>query len=221
MPDSGQTRMDDSLKELYEALDRELTWMFLRWNQYSQLFKSPTRIALLNSSAPFFFSIIQEVLWFETLLGISRLAGPASTAGKPNLSAQRLRPLLEERGLRQSIEPFLDEAVSASAFVTDWRNRHIAHRDLDLSLSRSVRALPEATQPLVDRALDCQAALLNALSKHYDQSSTAYRFAAPIGDAASLLYVIRDGLRREELRQKRLEDGQYDPSDWDDELPAI
>jgi hypothetical protein len=40
-----------------------------------------------------------------------------------------------------------------------------------------------------------------------------------MGNAESLLYVLRDGLKREELRRKRLEAGEYRPEDWNREPP--
>jgi hypothetical protein len=48
---------------------------------------------------------------------------------------------------------------------------------------------------------------LNAVEGHYCDSTTGYDLGGPLGGATSLLYVIDDGLRAQEAREKRLEEG--------------
>jgi hypothetical protein len=108
--------------------------------------------------------------------------------------------------------------VEAAAFAKDWRDRHIAHRDLDLLLGRTATPLSKATKEKVDNALASIAALLNRLDLAFFDTTTVYDFIDPVGGCESLLFVLRDGLRREELRSKKLEEGSYNPEDWDDRL---
>jgi hypothetical protein len=76
--------MGSDLGELVTALDVELTWLFLRWLQFRKLYVDrPSRIETLNRTASFFFWLVQHVFFEDTILGISRLAGPAKSAGKP------------------------------------------------------------------------------------------------------------------------------------------
>ena len=214
--------MGSELGELFTLLSTELTWLYWRWTQYVQLYADkPSRLEILNASAPTFFWIIQQTLWLETILGISRLAGPEATGKKQNLSVRRLLPLIADAGVRTDGQRLLVEVTSNSAFAMDWRNRHIAHRDLDLSLGRHVSALAPASKEGVDAALDSLAALLNRIERHHLNSTTAYRHSSITEDAENLLYVLRDGLRREQIRTERLESGEYRPEDWDDDAPAI
>lgn len=215
--------MGNDLGELYTKLSDELTWLYWRWQQYVRLYgTNPGRLEILNASAPFFFYVVQQTLWYETLLGITRLAGPEKTGNKHNLSVHRVSGLIADKPLRQEVEQLLAEIRQASAFAIEWRNRHIAHRDLALSLGHTAKPLPEASKEKVDAAVDAIAALLNRLSQHYLKTTTAYRASPLTRDAEELLYVLRDGLRREEIRQKRLEgSGEYLPEDWNDDLPPI
>lgn len=217
--------MGEPLGKLFTVLENELTWLAWRWGEYSALFASkPERLDLLNSSASFFFWIVQETLWFETLLGISRLAGPALTGKNENLSFFRLPLLISDPVLQKEVGAQLVALEEASVFVVPWRNKYLAHRDLAIALGNSKRAtLPPADTPDVNKALAAMVRVMNAIELHYYNSTTIYQhaFSSPHG-AETLLYVLRDGLRREELRQKKLEEtGTYDPIDWNDDLPAV
>ena len=214
--------MGPDLGALYHVLSAELTWAYWRWRQYVSLFGSgQRRLDILDSSAPFFFYIIQRTLWFETLLGIARLAGPEVSLGKQNLSIRQLPPLISDPTLKATVASEVDKAVAAGQFAIDWRNRHIAHRDLDLSLNRSPKPLPPASQQEVEAALLAIATTLNLLQSKLQGSTTVYTFSSSSQGAEALLSVLRDGLRREELRQRKLEQGKYDPEDWNDDLPAV
>ncbi|MES2523023.1 MAG: hypothetical protein V4617_10020 [Gemmatimonadota bacterium] len=74
--------MGQELGEVFTELSNQLTWQFWRWSQFEKLFGSDeSQVTVLNSTAPMFFGTAQDLLWLDTLLGISRLAGPASTGG--------------------------------------------------------------------------------------------------------------------------------------------
>lgn len=214
--------MGEELGVLFHRLAGELTWLCWRWNEFEQLFgEKKSRIDILNRSAPFFFYIVQQVLWDEALLGISRLAGPASSMGHANLAVRRVAPLIPEEGLREEVEALIRTMDDACRFASPWRNKRIAHRDLDLALGSNAEPLPAVEKRQVDEAIEAITAVLNHVQAAYQDATTAYRVVGPVDGAEALLLVLRDGLRREELRREKLERGEYDPADWDDELPAV
>jgi hypothetical protein len=215
--------MGADLGELFLALSDELTWMFIRWSQFQKLYSSgQARLDVINRSAPFFFWVIQQALWEDTLLALSRLGGPVKTMGKENLSLRRLSALIDDDALRTRTQDRMNRLDTLLKSAIDWRNRRLAHRDLALALERaSVPPLAEVNLQNVSDALDEMAAMLNHVSSHFTRSSTAYKHASLIHDADELLFVLRDGLRREELRQTKLEAGEYDPADWNDDDPSL
>ena len=218
----NELAMGKELGALYTVLSNELVVLHWHWGQYIQLFASSSdRVTLLNRAAPFFFWIVQETTWEATLLSITRLTAPPSSLGKPNLTIQRLPALLDDERVRREVQELVDAAVASATFAKDWRNRHIAHRDLDLSLGRAAQPLAAATKAAVDKSLALLAEVLNHIDMHYFDATMHYDVLDQGGGAESMLYVIRDGLRREELRDQRLKDGQYDPADWDDHLGAV
>ena len=193
------------------------------------LFRSPfrqlyvdkeSRLELMNAAAPFFFWVVQQTLWEDALLGIARMADNRPK-GKDVLALRHLVPLLATGSVRDDAEAIVREIDVRSKEILQWRHRHIAHRDLQLALGKSSKPLPNTKVETVDGILDLMAAALNRISEHYLRSETAYRAASLIHDAESLLYVVRDGLRREEIRLQKLEAGDYNPEDWDDDAPPV
>lgn len=68
------------LGELVYLLSNELCLLFWRWKQYVSLYATkPSRLDIINQSAPFFFWIVQETLWDYILLSIARLADTPET----------------------------------------------------------------------------------------------------------------------------------------------
>jgi len=192
-------KMGPELGPLFQAASSELSWMHWRWKQYRILFgEKPARLELINQAAPFFFYTVHESLFELTLLGIARLVGPPRSVGKANLSFQAI-PTLCKVQIRDEALALLEKAKDAGSFAVDWRNRHIAHRDLDLSLGKSTQVLEIATREKVENSLSALRDVLNHVEVAYCQAKTLYE-SPTLGDAESLLCVIRHGLLREKDR---------------------
>jgi hypothetical protein len=212
--------MGEDVGRLYTALSDDLTWVFIRWSQYRKLFvKGPDTLRILNSTAPFFFAVIQHVLLEDTILGISRLAGHAKSAGQHNLAVRRLAVLVTDENLKVQLAERVASTDAAAEFAKDWRHRHIAHRDLDLALGLSAVPLLPVDSDAVDTVLDLLAESLNAVQYHFVKATTAYRFASVIHDADELLYYLRAGVKREHnRRQSLINQRDYIAEDWDDSV---
>ena len=220
-------KMGTDLGELFHALSNELQWMYWKWCQYRTLFgDKPSRVDRLNEAAPLFFRLVQDVFFEETVLGIARLVGPPSTMNKPNLSVTRLRekisgayvalkmqsqegkapaePSLDQQAAKLATEvaSLVEKAETSAVFVKDWRNRHLAHRDLSLALKHQAMPLPAVSRKNVEDSLAAIAHLLNHIESAFCRATTSYRNSPLHGDAEDLLYVIRDGLAHEKLRHE-------------------
>jgi hypothetical protein len=206
--------MGEELGSIFHALWNEVAWIYMKWNQYVELFgKRPSRIDLINSAAPLFFRIVQDSLFEDTLIHIARLTDPPKSTGKSNLTIQRLPDLVLDGELKDSIAGLIDIALQKADFSRDWRNRRIAHKDLKLALKEGAEPLKQASREKVSAALDAIAEVMNAVSKHYIDTTIMFEgIPSPYGVVA-LLYVIDDGLQVEKERNERLKSGQYRPAD--------
>lgn len=206
--------MGSELGSVYSDLWQQVAWLHVKWREFTALYGSkPERIQVLNESAPAFFRLLQETLWEDVLLHIARLTDPAQVRGKANLSVQRLPQLISDGDVSASVSSSVALAVDAARFCRDWRNRHIAHRDLNLALGRGATPLEVATRSKVQQALTALADVLNAVAKPYLDTTTRFDLGPNPGDAESLIYVIDAGLRAEAERSKRLKSGEVLPED--------
>jgi AbiU2 len=204
-------KMGEPLGALYSALWQSVSTIHFYWKEYVELFGTkPERIDLLNRAAPAFFRMLQDELWENSLLHLARLTDPANSPGKQapaNLTIQALAALVTDAKLKETVSTLVAEAVKQTEFCRDWRNRHIAHRDLKLALEQPTQPLAEGSRADVKAALKALTDVLNAIEGHYFQSETRFDLGARLGGASSLLHVLDDGLRAQEARQRRFEEG--------------
>ena len=159
-------KLGDELGSLYHELWNDVVRLHSKWDEFIELFGSkPSRVELLNKSAPLFFRTAQDSLWESTLLHITRLTDPAKSCGKDNLSITRLLNHVEDE-IKETLAIQIDEAVEKANFSRDWRNRRIAHNDLDLAMNRQVEPLAPASREKVKEAMVSITKVLNVISQH-------------------------------------------------------
>jgi AbiU2 len=204
------------LGPVYHALWNECLWLQFKWRQFLELYgTNQERIDLLNRTASQFFGLIQDTCWEDTLLHLSRLTDkPDFYGSKKTLTVQSLPALISEPEFSTEIQRLVDEALEATTFARDWRNRRIAHRDLALTLNKGAKPLAPASRKHVQDALQAVWRVIERVYAFYFKSELPSRMTEPIaGDAVSLLYVVRDGLEAEEKRRERLRRREITPED--------
>lgn len=208
-------KMGEKIGTIYSALWQEVAWINKKWAQYVALFgTSPERIELLNRAAPSMIRTVQDTLWEDVLLHLARLTDPPESMGKANLSVRHLAALLVSSPIGAKAESLAGTALGTCEFARDWRNRRLAHRDLDLALGQSVQPLASASRVAVKASLVALEELLNAVSLHYLDSTTLFDLVPGGEDAVSLLYLLRDGLRFRDDRLARIERGEHGSDDF-------
>ena len=203
-----RSELGGSLGELYHELENEYYWLQYKWQEYVVLFGSaPSRIDLLNQAAPAFFHHLQDVLWDDLLMHLSRLTdGATGKRGRRNLTFAALPPLLP-RPLRGEVADLVAKALAAAQFARDWRNRRLAHRDLLLALGQPAEPLMPASRAAIKDALVAQHTVINRVHNHFFHTDIAQEvIEAPMG-AEHLLYVLHEGVTAEAARLERLRSG--------------
>jgi len=208
--DSYIAKMGEQLGRVFHALDHDLTWMQWRWRQLRILFEDkPSRVDLLNESAPFFFYLVQRVFYEDTLLGIARLVSGEKSAGHEVLTIRRLEKLVNDP-IRPEVRALIERAKDASKFAVIYRNTLIAHRNLEQSLRTKNKSLPGVTSQQVEASLGALQNLMDCVERHYCNASS--RAGPALGDAKELLYVLRDGIERRNERREAWNRGENVPA---------
>ena len=222
-------RTDDEIKQEYSkamgptlgvevhALENEVVWLHDKWREYGTLFAASEAVVdLLNETAGRFFGGLQETLWEDVLLHLCRV-----TDSKRNrtLSVRRLPYLIDHVVLKAEVSELVDVAVAKTAFARDWRNRHIAHRELLLALDRGVEPLAAASRLSVREALAALSAVFQPLHQLYLDGNISFDIHGGVGDAADLIRVLDSGRRADHAREERIRTGAWTQEDLDPRGP--
>jgi AbiU2 len=124
----------------FYRLWNECAWLHLKWSEYVALFGTEkARLELLNKAAPGFTRLLDGVLWDDILLHICRMTDEPTVGRRrrDTLTIRRLPLLVTGTPIEDQIKQLAHVADSKARFARDWRNRHIAHRDLRLALMDS------------------------------------------------------------------------------------
>jgi hypothetical protein len=219
MKERNIKQMGQALGEHFSALWQEIVQAHAVWTEFVVLYGTKSsRVEILNRSASNFFYMAQQIIFEATMLHMARLTDPSTTGGraKSNLTIKNLPELISDKELKSNVTELINVASKQSDFCRDWRNRHIAHRDLDLALRNTASPLEQATIAKTTTAIKAIADVLNAVESHYLQ--TAYDFASPPHGAMSLLSLLYRGLKANDQREERMKRGEFSEEDLDPEL---
>jgi hypothetical protein len=210
-----EATMGPELGALFAELWQENGRLHGLWDEFVVLFgTSERRIDLLNEAAGTLFRKVQDTFFEAVLLGIARITDPPASMNKSNLSIRRLAEAITDPLLRAAVAGKVQQAQQASEFCRGWRNRRIAHNDLELATAATGAVpLPPASRDGVNKALEAIGAVLDEVSMHYSSSTSLFSGGLVIGGATDLLYILRDGVAADAIRRRRIASGE--PSDDD------
>ena len=144
----------------------------------------------MNSAAPAYFHELQRQTWEDVLLHLCRVTDPPLSAGKSNLTLRRLPDLVSDQMLRTNMQALVDDAVKKTSFARDWRNRRLAHTELNRSLP-----LASASRKHVEDAMAAIRLVVNQIEQRYLNKTVSYEGTIPdLGGVASLITVLRKGV---------------------------
>jgi transposase InsO family protein len=147
--------MGEELGAQFHRLWDECAWLHVKWRDFESLYAaSESRVDLLNASARGFFRLLEDALWDDVLLHLCRLTDDPMVGRRrrQTLSIRRLAAVVDP-AIRTMIKALVADAVRKAAFARDWRDRHIAHRDLALEVAEGATPLAPASRRDVSKAI--------------------------------------------------------------------
>lgn len=185
--------MGEPLGRAFGHLNQRVLELHLVWEQYTQLFgESEETVHLLNQTAGLFFRVVQEGLWDSVLIGVSRLTDPAQTGGNKNLSIRSLPVLIGDKGLQGRVSDLCESTLVKAKHARDHRNKRIAHQDQQYFFDREARPLGGVSRILINEMLQAITAVMNEVSVFYCDTTMFYDSISSGGDAAWLIYKIKE-----------------------------
>jgi hypothetical protein len=193
--------------KLFHILENELLWLTLQWVDFEELFGTkPTRIDIMNESAPVFFYRIQKVYWEQLLLGFSRLLDPAKTQVKGVYKANCTYAALLRQVNTPDFNDDLKRCIEKSKFCRDWRNRKIAHMDYEVYVKGGASTpLENASRKDFTEVLSLLQQLHNDIRLHYKLGTCSFHHVKINSHAGQLLRMLENGLRFREQDFARMD----------------
>lgn len=131
--EENDPRIPESVREIFRWLRSEVVWIHGHWIIYRQLYgKSSERVDLLNESAGTFFSLLQNILLHDTVLGIARLTDRSEISGRENLVLSQLVEKLDSTRYADRTKRLTERLVSIEGIcepLRKMRNRKVAHSE--------------------------------------------------------------------------------------------
>src|SRR5262245_18340275 len=188
--------MGPELGELQYLLSHDVFWLHCKWAEYRELFATkPSRIDLMNETAPAFFARLDDVLWSDVLLHLSRLTDKPTSRGKQNLTFLQYPRLVARLPIRDAGHAALENVESATRFVRDWRDRRLAHRDFSHAQDPTAKPLTAGSRASVEVALKAVRDLMQIPEGHFCDAEKSYDcLASAQGGPWDLLYHLDAGL---------------------------
>ncbi len=207
--------MGPELGAIYHLLWNECAHIHSRWEEYVAIFgKDQEQFDVMNGVAPLFFKTVQDAFWESILLHLCRFADPVKVAHRKTLS---LETLLGMPGCSTipNLRLHVNDAKAKIKFAQDWRNRSLAHADLEHALDRNAKALAEASRMLVREALASITAVLACVERYFTNTDLYLGMARQRWDGLHLLQELRllSILRNE--RDQRIKTNSATPDDLD------
>ena len=161
-----------------------------KWDFYLELYGKEENTALLSELASWSFNIMEEALRNDMTMAISRLSDPSiSMRTKENLSLATLVKMCPDiRGLDRQLADF----QAACQPVSNWRNKHVGHNDLDTKIHPRENPLPGITKNQIDEIINRAAEILKIVILQYANGDLHFHTIAR-GDAKDLIFWLKSG----------------------------
>ena len=194
------------IEEIWNHINHETIMVHAYWITFMDLYGGPKeQREILDESAGFLFSVIQDALATDIQLTLSRLSDPATTFKNSNATVHHLLNEVEKlniSALTDQLKALYRRFYQACDPVRELRNKVIAHSDRQIAL-RKTTAPPAATVGQIKAALKALADFMNAIEICFNDSETAYDLFSSSGTGADALFVVlKMGLRYDVLQKE-------------------
>jgi hypothetical protein len=206
--------MGEDLGTVYHLLWNECAILHMHWEEYVDLFgKGQDEFDVMNEAAPGFFKAVQDMYWESTLLHICRFTDPYKVGPRLTLSLEQLTMMPLALAV-PNLKALVDSAREKAKFAKDWRDRSLAHTDLEHAKDKSVKPLAPASRTHVRDALEAITDVLKAVEGHFNKADL-YFSGAGSSWGTHLLNQLRAFSRLSKDREQRINSGNPREDDFD------
>jgi len=182
-------RVPESIREIFMWLCQDVVALQSKWDFYLELYGKEENTDLLSELAPWSFNLIEESLRNDMTMAISRLSDPSITIRKENLS---LATLVEKCAAIEGLKAQLADFQVACQPISQWRNRHVGHKDFNTTIRPRENPLPGISKPQINEIIKLATRLLKSVSFHFGGGDLYFHTIAR-GGAEELIFWLKAG----------------------------
>lgn len=202
-----QNLLPEEIYDIFEKLKTDIVWLHGRWIIFEQLYGiSQERVELLNEIASTYFRITQDVLLDDILIRIGRITDKPIMRNNENLSLGQIILRLDKNKYSELIarlETKLKNIESLSNTIRTYRNKRLAHQDIDIALKR-VESLPAVTFSAIKDTLKAIRDFMNQCELYFNHSEMAYEAFSMSADGKALINRLKQAMAYEELEKQEI-----------------
>lgn len=183
--------MGPTFGPVYYNLYKEVVWVHAVWSEILKLFGSKENVEILNKYGSFIFRIIEDSLVDQTILHISRLTDPSTTGRNKNISIKCLSNYVDTRIEKEKLEKLIHSAIKKSQFARNHRNKRLAHKDLEFTLSKSKKLDPYDRED-IETALHEIRTVMNYIENVYRNHTVIFENFITDEDSNDLIEALKN-----------------------------
>lgn len=182
-------RLPENIREIFLWLCQDVAALQSKWGFYLELYNKEENTALLSELAPWSFNIIEESLRNDMTMAICRLSDRSTTLQKENLSMSTLaKKCADIEGLEEQLTDF----QATCEPVSQWRNRHVGHKDFNTVIHPRENPLPGIGKLKIDQIISLALQLLKTVSCYFGGGDLYFHTIAR-GGAEELVFWLKAG----------------------------
>jgi len=155
--------MGEEFGTVFYKLKSVWTYALIKSREFRLLYSNRDNLGLINAIGGRFFASIQDVLYDDILLQLTRITDKPQIVGHKNLTIRMLPEYCDDEDLSREVEKLVLQVVIATDFARNWRNKRIAHMDYEHHMDSISNPLESASLEKVQIALDAIHTVLNEI----------------------------------------------------------
>jgi hypothetical protein len=201
------------LGEYFSYIYDDVYYLIYVWQEFNELFgKSTKRLDVLNESTSSFFSLVQNLMMANIVLGICRLTDPIKPPriDTTHLSLYILPKEINEPNFKKEIYTICSKIKKEAKEIRDARDNYIAHTDYQKLVDGQVMKIQYDS---VEKTIDLFYQVLKAFYVKYYKSDLQKEIVTPLKGAETLLYLINDGIEYRKRKYEKIMAGNFSEDD--------
>ncbi len=186
-------KIPEEIRDACADLCDDVATLHVKWSFYLEMFQDRENAQLLSNLARAFFQIVEESLRADILMTICRLSDPSLSLAHVNLSFAILLGKCDDL---PKVDNLVTAFQAACGNVRLYRNRWLAHNDLESIINLKENLLPGVGRSQIDEILRLAREILSAVYGHYANVDLALQ-PAHSGGARELVDWIKQAQRFE------------------------